>query len=132
MNQISIKKKIKTIRGHGTKAYPLFLVPIGNAKMIENIMFNPEAPMLKYHQKLSNSFCLSSLTPAFHIIGDNRDVPALADNTEESLTLQTDRFRYVIDFSNDMMKNKIHHKCEQHLIYNMKAWKKKGDFDILN
>ena len=30
------------------------------------------------------------------------------------------------------MKNKMRRKGEQHLIYNMKICKKKGDFDILN
>ena len=53
------------------KTYPLFLVQIGNEKN-RKIVFHPEATVIKYHQNLSNSFCLSSLSPAFHSIGDNR------------------------------------------------------------
>ena len=45
-------------------------------------MFHPEALVLKYHQKLSNSCCLISLASAFHSIGDNRDATALADCIE--------------------------------------------------
>ena len=30
------------------------------------------------------------------------------------------------------MKNKLRHKGEHHLRYNMKKWRKKGAFDILN
>ena len=70
------------IKGQGTKTYQSFVVPIGNTKIIENIVFHPEDPVLKYHQKLSNSCCLSILASSFHIIGDNRDLTALANEIE--------------------------------------------------
>ena len=88
--------------------------------------------MLKYHQQSYNSFFLSSLSSAFYSIGDNRAETVLEIFIEKSLTLQTNRFRNTIDFSNYNMKKKFRHKVEQHLRYNMKKWKKKGDFDILN
>ena len=43
------------------QTYPLFVVPISNAKMTENIVFHPESPVLEYQQKYSNSCSLSSL-----------------------------------------------------------------------
>ena len=61
------------------KTYLLFVVPIGNAKITENIVFHPEAPVLKYHQKSSNIFCLRSLVSAFRSIGNKRASPALVD-----------------------------------------------------
>ena len=94
-------------------------------------MFHPEAPVLKYHQKSSNSCCLSSLASDFHIIGDNMAVDSLANHIEDSLALKKDRFRKRIDFSNNIMK-KIGHKGEQSLRYNLNIWNEKGDFDILN
>ena len=66
------KTVLKCIRGQETKTYNLFVVPIGNAKITEKIVFHPEAPVLKCHQKLSNNFFLSSLSSVFHGIGDNR------------------------------------------------------------
>ena len=57
---------------------------------------------------------------------------SLANFIEESLTLHTNRFSNRVDFSNDIMKNKLRHKGEQHLRYHLKKWKKKGAFDILN
>ena len=70
MNRISIKNIYQeTIRGQETKTYPLFVVPVGNTKITENIVIHPEAPVLTYHQKLSNNSCLNILASAFHIIG---------------------------------------------------------------
>ena len=40
------KNYIKNNRGHDTKTYQLFLVPIGNAKITENILFHPADPVL--------------------------------------------------------------------------------------
>ena len=102
------------------KTYHLFVVPIGNTKITENIMFCLEAPVLKYHRKSSNSCCSSSLASAFHIISDNRAVTTLVNRIESSLTLLTDKFRNIIDFANDIMKSRICHKGEQRLRYNMK------------
>ena len=51
----------KHINVQETKTYLLFVVPIGNAKITENVVFHPAAPVRKYHQNSSNSCCLSSL-----------------------------------------------------------------------
>ena len=88
--------------------------------------------MLKYHQESSISCYLSSLSSYFHSIGDNRYVNALENFIEESLTFQKNIFGNKIDFTNDIMNNKLRHIGEQHLRYNMKKWKNEGAFDILN
>ena len=75
---------------------------------------------------------MSSLASDFHIIGGNRDVNLLADCIEELLTFQTNRFRNIINFANDITKKKLRHIVEQHLRYNLNKWKKKGAFDIIN
>ena len=81
--------------------------------------FQPESPVLKYHQKSSNSCCLSILSLAFHIIGGNRVVPALVNRIEESLTFYINRFSNTIDFANDITKKQLRHIGEQHLRYNL-------------
>ena len=83
MNQISIKNFINCFRGNDTKPYQLFTVPIGNEKITDIIQFNPELPLIKYHQKSSISWCLISLASAFYSIWDDRDVTALVNRIEE-------------------------------------------------
>ena len=75
---------------------------------------------------------MSSLASDFHSIGEDRAIYAFESITKESLTLQTNRFRNIIYFANDITKKNLRHIGEQHLRYNLKKWKKKGDFDILN
>ena len=72
--------------------------------------------MLKYHKESYDSCCLSRLASAFHSMGDNMDVTYLGNFNGEPLTLQTNIFSNIIDFANDIMKNKFCHKVEQHLI----------------
>ena len=74
---------------------------------------------------------MSSSSSAFHSIGDNRAATALENRIEESLTLQINRFRNRIDFTNYITKRKLCHIGEQHLRYNPKKWKNSA-FDILN
>ena len=95
-------------------------------------MFLPRSNSAKYHQESYNSTCLSILASDFHSIGDKKAATTLANRIKESLKLQTNRFRNIIDFANDIMKNKLWHKVEQHLRYNMNSWNKNGAFDILN
>ena len=83
-------------------------------------MFQPAAPVLKYHQMSCISCCLSSLASAFHGIGDDRALTALVNRIEESLTLQKDKFKNIINFANDIMTNRMHIKGEQCLRYNLK------------
>ena len=70
------------------KTYQLYVVPIGNEKITENIGFHPKSLVLKYHPESSKSCCLSSLESAFHRIVKNRSVTDLANCIEESLILQ--------------------------------------------
>ena len=72
----------KMFRGDDTKTYQLFAVPIGNEKITYEINFNPSESVIKYHQKASNSCCLSSLASDFHSIDDNRDVTDLVNRIE--------------------------------------------------
>ena len=76
-------------RGDDTKTYQTFGLPIGNAK--KKVKFHPEASVIKYHQKLSNSCYLSGLNSAFRYIGDDRAVTVLVNRIQESLTLQTEK-----------------------------------------
>ena len=80
------------------------------------MVFHLESPILKYHQKSSNSFW---------IIGEDRYVNALENFIELSLILNTDIFRNRIDFAYDIVKNKLCHKGEQHLRYNLNKWGKR-------
>ena len=91
--------------GDTTHNYQKFGVPIGNARMTKKVQFRIEAPLIKYHQKYSNSCCLSSLASAFHCIGGNRSVTDLVNRIEESLTLQTEKFNSIIHIANSIMKN---------------------------
>ena len=132
VKRIYMKKLSKKNRGQDMKIYPLFFVPIDNAKIAETIVFHPEAPVMKYHQNLANSCSLSGLASAFHIICDTRAATDLDNHIVESLTLQKYMFRNIIDFANDIRKKKLHNKVEHHLRYNLKRWNNKGGFEILN
>ena len=94
-------------------------------KKIRKIVFHPAVPVLKYHQKSSNSCCFSSLASDFHSIGENRAATALSNHIKEYLKLQIWIFRNKIDSADDMSKNKFLHKGEQRLRYNMKRQKKR-------
>ena len=61
-------------RADDTKIFQIFGGPIGNAKITRKVQFRLAAPVMKYHQKISNSCCLSSLASAFHCINENRAV----------------------------------------------------------
>ena len=87
--------------------------------MTKKVQFHPEAPLKQYHQKSSNSCCLSSLALAFHCIGNSRAVTALVNFIEESLNLQTEEFKNIIYFANAIMKNRRRIKGEQNLQYNL-------------
>ena len=100
--------------------------------MNKKIRICTEAPLIKYHQKRSNSCCLSSLASAFLCIGYNRAVSVLVNIIEESLTLQTETCRNIIHFSNYIMTNRIIIKGEQNLRYNMTIQKKNEYFGVLN
>ena len=128
MNHISIKDYQTEFRGGDKKIYQLFALPIGNEKITNEIQFQPAAPVIKYHQKLSNSCCLSSLASAFHSIGYNWDVTSLVNCIEESYTLQTYKSRNIIHFANYMMTNGMHIKGENRLRYNLKVWQKNDAF----
>ena len=73
VSRIFMKNFIKQILGVKRQK------PIGNAKITEKILFYSEASVLKYHQNVSNSCCLSSLASDFHSIGYNRDFTALVN-----------------------------------------------------
>ena len=75
-------------RGDETKKYQIFGILIGNARITRKLQFLPAAPLIKYHQKTYDSFCLSSLASAFHCINDNRAVPDLVNSIEKSFNLE--------------------------------------------
>ena len=88
--------------------------------------------MIKYHQKVSTSYCLSSLASEFHSIRNDWAVTDLVNCIEESLTLHINKFRNITHFANAITTNIMHIKGEQRLRYNLKVWHKKDAFDRLN
>ena len=70
-------------RGDDTKTFQTFGVPIGNAKITRKIHFHPAEPLIKYHQRTSNSCYLSGLASDFYCINDNRAIPDLLNSIEE-------------------------------------------------
>ena len=115
-----------------TKTFQIFGVPIGNAKITRKVLFHPAVPVIKYHQKTSNSCCFSSLAPAFHCINYKSTVPDLVKSIEELLTLEKEDCKNIIHFSNAIMSDRRKIKGEQNLIYNLTIWKKNDYFDIIN
>ena len=69
-------------RSDDIKTYQIFGVTTGNAKITRKAQFHPAVPVIKYHQKTSNSCCLSSLASALHCIGNKRDVTVLVNIIE--------------------------------------------------
>ena len=59
-----------------TNTFKIFQVPIGNSKCVENFKFHNDAPMLKYCQKLLNSYYFSCLASSFTRIEQTK-----SDNT---------------------------------------------------
>ena len=49
------------VRSDAKNIFQIFEVTIGNAKITRKVWFHPVAPLIKYHQNISNSFCLGSL-----------------------------------------------------------------------
>ena len=94
------------LRGDYAKTFQIFGVKIDNAKIIRKVKFQPAELVIKYHQNTSASFCLSSLSPGFHCINDNRAVPALINSTGESLTLQIENCKNIIHFDNAIISNR--------------------------
>ena len=119
-------------RGDETKTFQMFWLPIGNAKITRKVQFHLAAPVMKYHQKTSNSCCMSSLASAFHCINDNRAVLALVNSIEESLTIEKGNCKNRIRFVNDIMPNRRKIKGEQNLRYNLTIVRENDAFDILN
>ena len=132
MSQISIKNDFKLNLGVIIQKYQIFGVQIGSAKMTRKVQSHPEASLIKYHQKISNSCFLSSLAADFHCIGDNRAVSDIVNRIKESMTLQTKKFNNRIHFDYAIMKNIRKIKGEHNLIYNLTIRKKHDAFDIIN
>ena len=106
-------------RGDDTKVFQIFGGPIGNAKITRKVQSHLAAPVIKYHQKTSNSCCLSSLASAFHCINENRDVLAIVNSIEESLTTQAENGKNIDIKKNTVMKNIKKIKGEHNLGYNL-------------
>ena len=65
---------------------------MGNTKITRNVQFHPAVPLIKYHQNISNSCCLSSLAYDFNFINENRAVADIVNSIDESLTLRKEKF----------------------------------------
>ena len=61
----------------------MLVVPIGNAKNVEEIKFHIDDPMIKCLQNKSNSYCFSSLVSAFDSINQTKSANAISKHTED-------------------------------------------------
>ena len=95
----------------------MFEAPIGNTKCVEKMKFHSNAPMLKYHKNLFNSFCFISLELSFDGINQIKDANDIAMHIEESLMSQVGDH---IDFANDILKNQKRVQGEHKFYYSMK------------
>ena len=82
----------------------MFVVPIVNAKNMEEMRFRIDAPMIKYNQSSSNSCCFSILASEFDSINQIKADNAISKFIEESFTNKVG-FSNRIDFSNALLKN---------------------------
>ena len=90
----------------------MFVVPITNAKNVEEMKFHINSPILKYRQSTSNSCCFSSLVSYFDIINQIKASNAMSKCIEESFKSQVS-FRNRIDSASTVLKNQKIIKGEQ-------------------
>ena len=109
----------------------MLVVPIDYAKNVEKMNFNTDTPMFKYCQNTSNSCYFSDLVSAFEIISKIKARNSISKRREESLTSQVS-FRNPIDFAKNVLKNQKICIGKQVLYYNLKNYKQKNSFNILN
>ena len=83
--------------------FKLFQVPIGNAKCVESFIFQNDASILKYCQKLLSSCCIISLLLAFSSINLKNAANAISLRIKEYLESEKGNR---IDFTNDILKSK--------------------------
>ena len=114
-----------------TNTFQIFIVPIGNAKNVDEMKFHIDAPMLKYRQYTPNICCFSSLESAFESVNQIKASNAISKRMEDSLTSQVG-FRNYIDFANAVLKNQKIVKGVQKLYYKMSKYTQKSSFNILN
>ena len=92
--------------------FKMFVVPITNAKNVEEMKFHINSPILKYRQSTSNSCCFSSLVSYFDIINQIKASNAMSKCIEESFKSQVS-FRNRIDSASTVLKNQKIIKGEQ-------------------
>ena len=83
-----IKKNQSNDETQDTNTLKFVLVPISNAKNVEEIKFKIYSPMIKYIQNTSNSCCFSSLASA--------SVIKYAHNTYGGRTQRDTVGRYIV------------------------------------
>ena len=83
MNQISIENCIKQNLEVMIQKHIKYLEYQLVMQEQKTIQFHPAEPVVKYHQKSSNSCSLSSLSSAFHSISDDRAVTALVNRIKD-------------------------------------------------
>ena len=128
MNLVS-KKLFQTLDDtQDNNTLKTFQVPIGNAKCVESFKFQNEALILKYCQKILNSCCFGSLSPAFDIINHFNSANAISMRIEKSLKSEVDNR---IDFANDILKNKKINVGEARVKYNLIKYKKMREYKML-
>ena len=100
----------------------MFVVPIRNAKNVEEMKYHIDAPMIKYWQSTLNSCYFSSFSSAFDCINQIKAVNVISNCIEESLTSQVG-FRNCIGFSDTVLKTQKRIKGEHKFYYKLKMFK---------
>ena len=102
MNLISIKKPFQSHEDtQDTNTFKFFEVTIGNSKCVETFKFHNDSPMLKYCQKLLDSFFFSSLGSDFASINQIKDANDISLGIEEYLKSKVVN---IIDFAKAILK----------------------------
>ena len=91
-------------------------------------MFQKDAPILSYYQKMLNSCCFSSLASAFASIKDFKAENAISTSIKQPLKSEVGNR---IAFANDIMLNHKKNNGEARVHYQLIKYKKMGDYKFL-
>ena len=89
-------------------------------------------PTLEYKQDYSNIFCFVSLASTLNVSGEFVAMREIVGQTKASLVCQSKGYSGEVKFANNIMIDKEQDKVDHNLHMNIKRWKVKGRFDILN
>ena len=110
------------IEGQSVITYPIFTVPIRNAKETGEIEYDLQAPIVAYHQNASNNCYFISLAYVFTASGEINAASKIALIIEESLYCLYQGYKDMITFANDVISDQVRNPGEQRLHCNIKKY----------